>query len=489
MSTPTLTNPVTPTKPKPKKSRDKDRDRDRKEKTLLPGERLKIVVRRLPPNLPEDIFWQSVSNWVTDETITWKIYFPGKPRKRVNKENIPSRAYIVFKTPEQLSIFGREYDGHKFVDKAGNESYAIVEYAPYQKIPGEKKKPDSRHATIEKDEDYISFIESLKAPPNVESVSIETLIASARPASPPKTTPLLEALKAEKQAQKDKEAIIQNHPHYKLNPPAPGAFRKEEKRKAARAEASGPPAGKKGKKAAAAPPPPPKQIQIQTKPSTSGGSAHNVNIATPTPAKPQPSPSRAGRAAKHAAKVVKEANAAAASANATTTQAPVSKDVRAPSTHRAPDATPTVPLQVQDITTTATVPPVQPKRARPVLGLGSRHFEAALSGAGMTGERKRREKGKETLSTPAAPAAVPQDGNVQERPPPSTSPKRPRHRKEGHAGVVSGGPDVNGAGVIAVSLPAQVDGGGAPPHINGGRGGRRGGRGGPGRGRGPPRVG
>lgn len=32
----------------------------------------------------------------------------------------------------------------------GNESYAIVEYAPYQKIPGEKKKPDSRHATIEK---------------------------------------------------------------------------------------------------------------------------------------------------------------------------------------------------------------------------------------------------------------------------------------------------------------------------------------------------
>lgn len=33
---------------------------------------------------------------------------------------------------------------------AGTESYAIVEYAPYQKVPGEKKKPDSRHATIEK---------------------------------------------------------------------------------------------------------------------------------------------------------------------------------------------------------------------------------------------------------------------------------------------------------------------------------------------------
>lgn len=38
---------------------------------------------------------------------------------RVNKENIPSRAYIAFKTQVQVAVFGREYDGHKFVDKAG----------------------------------------------------------------------------------------------------------------------------------------------------------------------------------------------------------------------------------------------------------------------------------------------------------------------------------------------------------------------------------
>jgi len=37
----------------------------------------------------------------------------------VNKENIPSRAYIAFKTQSQVAVFGREYDGHKFVDKAG----------------------------------------------------------------------------------------------------------------------------------------------------------------------------------------------------------------------------------------------------------------------------------------------------------------------------------------------------------------------------------
>lgn len=32
----------------------------------------------------------------------------------------------------------------------GAESQAVVEYAPYPKIPSEKRKPDNRNATIEK---------------------------------------------------------------------------------------------------------------------------------------------------------------------------------------------------------------------------------------------------------------------------------------------------------------------------------------------------
>lgn len=93
--------------------------------------------------------------------IDYRVDWP-----RLNKENIPSRAYIAFKTEEQLALFGREYDGHLFKDKAGmciysrietrfqfcflgNESHAIVEFAPYQKVPSEKKKPDARNATIE----------------------------------------------------------------------------------------------------------------------------------------------------------------------------------------------------------------------------------------------------------------------------------------------------------------------------------------------------
>jgi len=43
--------------------------------------RTKVIVRRLPPNLPEDIFYDSISEWL--ENITWKSYFPGKLSKRL----------------------------------------------------------------------------------------------------------------------------------------------------------------------------------------------------------------------------------------------------------------------------------------------------------------------------------------------------------------------------------------------------------------------
>ena len=38
---------------------------------------------------------------------------------RLNKENVPSRAYIAFKNEELLATFSKEYDGHIFKDKAG----------------------------------------------------------------------------------------------------------------------------------------------------------------------------------------------------------------------------------------------------------------------------------------------------------------------------------------------------------------------------------
>ena len=41
-------------------------------------------------------------------------------RYNINKENIPSRAYIAFKSAEQLAEFSQAYDGHLFRDKSGS---------------------------------------------------------------------------------------------------------------------------------------------------------------------------------------------------------------------------------------------------------------------------------------------------------------------------------------------------------------------------------
>ena len=82
--------PTSKSKPKatrnPAKERDKTKDHEKdkegdtsKEEKL---DRLKTVVRRLPPNLPEDVFWQSVQTWVTDESVSWKLFYPGKVGKR-----------------------------------------------------------------------------------------------------------------------------------------------------------------------------------------------------------------------------------------------------------------------------------------------------------------------------------------------------------------------------------------------------------------------
>ena len=67
------------------RDREKDRDKEKERKTRSQKtqvERLKTVVRRLPPNLPEDVFWKSVEQWVTEDTVTWKEYYQGKFRKR-----------------------------------------------------------------------------------------------------------------------------------------------------------------------------------------------------------------------------------------------------------------------------------------------------------------------------------------------------------------------------------------------------------------------
>jgi regulator of nonsense transcripts 3 len=122
---------------------------------------------------------------------------------RQAKENVYSRAYLVFNNTSTLNEFMRSYHGHGFQDSKGNQYHAIVELAPFQKyIPSDKRRRiDVRFNTIEDDEMYKAFLESLSNAPTVEE---EPVIQT------PTTTPLVEALKLareKKKAQKVKKEI------------------------------------------------------------------------------------------------------------------------------------------------------------------------------------------------------------------------------------------------------------------------------------------
>lgn len=87
-----------------------------------------------------------------------------------DKDDVHSRAYITFKTVEDLVAFHQGYDGWSFKSKTGaivcisscrsqsnlcgflvvgNISQAVVEFAPYQKTPILSAKADPRQSTIE----------------------------------------------------------------------------------------------------------------------------------------------------------------------------------------------------------------------------------------------------------------------------------------------------------------------------------------------------
>ncbi|KAF9959204.1 hypothetical protein BGZ70_008934 [Mortierella alpina] len=164
----------------------------------------KIVVRRLPANLPEHVFLDTIKNLVPEQSIdrptTW---VSGKVSKNPVKGNTFARAYIYFKSEKLAAEFRKAYHGHLFVDRNGNEGRAYVEFAPFQKIPREQRKPDAKQGTIEEDPDYIAFLQSLNAEPTeaekeMKLSGTEQLLKESF--LNPKSTPLLEDLRIQKAA-------------------------------------------------------------------------------------------------------------------------------------------------------------------------------------------------------------------------------------------------------------------------------------------------
>ena len=152
--------------------------------------RLKVVIRRLPPTLPEDILLTSIAAW--DKQYDWFSYVPGKPASTKSKSDRFSRAYLKFRKNDDLVDFQRRYNGHAFITKDNTEYRACVELAPYQKVPvntATRAVKDNLHATINEDREYIAFLASLEAP-------IAPLIVEQQAET--KITPLIEYLRIQK---------------------------------------------------------------------------------------------------------------------------------------------------------------------------------------------------------------------------------------------------------------------------------------------------
>ncbi|PIK45568.1 putative regulator of nonsense transcripts 3A-like [Apostichopus japonicus] len=155
---------------------------------------LKVVIRCLPPTLTEEEFLKLV------EPLTGHDFFNFFNADSSLGQYACSRAYINFLKQSDVVNFRDKWDGFPFKDTNGKEYPAVVELAPYQKIPKRSnRKPDPRCGTIEEDEDYQKFLEVLNAEieplPSAEAY-LEELEAKQRAAATTKvTTPLIDFLK------------------------------------------------------------------------------------------------------------------------------------------------------------------------------------------------------------------------------------------------------------------------------------------------------
>lgn len=157
--------------------------------------KLKVVVRNLPPTLTREQWEQIILPHL--RLVDFWYYVPGKNSEKKKRD---SRAYLNFITEEALFQFHQAFSGHVFVLDRGIEKRIEVEYAPFQKIPKGKQKPDPTQNTIENDADYQQFLVKLNQPvttlPSAEKQLEERLDKlSGNAANAPQTTPLLEFLK------------------------------------------------------------------------------------------------------------------------------------------------------------------------------------------------------------------------------------------------------------------------------------------------------
>ncbi|KAI7727826.1 hypothetical protein M8C21_023356 [Ambrosia artemisiifolia] len=122
-------------------------------------------------------------------------WFCFRSGKNSQKRQSYSRAYIDFKRPEDVIEFAEFFDGHVFVNEKGTQFKTIVEYAPSQRVPKQWSKKDGREGTIDKDPQYLEFLELLAKPvENLPSAEIQLERKEAERAGTAKEAPIVTPL-------------------------------------------------------------------------------------------------------------------------------------------------------------------------------------------------------------------------------------------------------------------------------------------------------
>ncbi|OAL50850.1 hypothetical protein IQ07DRAFT_509484 [Pyrenochaeta sp. DS3sAY3a] len=168
--------------------------------------RLKLICRRLPPGLTKAEFESALGDeWKPGAgRIDRLLYRTGNISTDASKPSRPARAYLHVTKAEHIKVLGDHIRATTFHDATKSwQDPALVgppaaEFAPYPKMPGGRRRHDNRQGTIDQDQEFKDFLESLTNP-------------ITRPAAPEaegqkekvKTTPLIEALR-EKKANRDR---------------------------------------------------------------------------------------------------------------------------------------------------------------------------------------------------------------------------------------------------------------------------------------------
>ncbi|KAI9807032.1 MAG: hypothetical protein M1825_005749 [Sarcosagium campestre] len=179
------------------------------------GPRLKVVIRRLPPalTLPE-LELALGDEWKLGAgRVDWFQYRPGKESKDAAKPSIPARAYFHLTDQTHLKSLSDTVRHATIHDTKGTWSSPVllgppsVEFAPYVRTPGNKRRQDARQGTIDQDAEFIAFLESLTNPVAARPGHLEDGPDGSTKKEKVTITPLVQYLK-DKKASKGKDAPL-----------------------------------------------------------------------------------------------------------------------------------------------------------------------------------------------------------------------------------------------------------------------------------------